>query len=575
MEYCYKFEKIPENPKENYNIIYLDELDDSEKAIIDPLVPPTSGLRMEIFEVKNSTYTLTRKKMFYFLRVIKAIAVVGKKEVKKASPNVLIVTDDRPSADILLDLSSRIFTFEGYSIYHQSGEGEKDPHSSYIRGLSKMSTPYAAGSIALFDEIDVVLMITASHNALKWNGLKFYIQRPIPISGEIMKKVSQYALKLNQITVSKSYTPIMVDADGVNNHYILDLVSKILDLEVLEGKNIVVWPFLGAAPELVKLLEACGANVILIDKNMNPPDPTHPFEEDEVKQIMVKHNAKISIMVDADRDRIVFIIHVGDKFYNFEPNQLYTAMHNILATEKGKNIINAKTIPSDPGCDKSSKINFICGVGYKHLGIFQYLAADLDVPQSQVDLAVIYQQKNNVYEKIRTKDEIQQIIKNSGILGETIFVLWEESGGHTFNIFTRFNGKLSSQYPIMGDKYPAPAILCLCALLEMGYDFSSYIEDIGRGRTTLSATDEQKIQYIDNLTSIIGKTITIRGFEFAVKSFTDMQNRVDVIYLQSERSVLFVRPSGTGPNIRIYIFGPKDTWKQELSAVVDFVKQNS
>ena len=32
-----------------------------------------------------------------------------KEELQKEHPNVLIVTDDRPSADILLDLSSRIF----------------------------------------------------------------------------------------------------------------------------------------------------------------------------------------------------------------------------------------------------------------------------------------------------------------------------------------------------------------------------------------------------------------------------------------------------------------------------------
>ena len=177
MDYTFEYEKIPESPETDCNTIKLDDLNEEERKIIDPLVPPTSGLRMVIFDVENKRYKMTRKQTFYFLRVIKGISVVAKEELKKENPNVLIVTDDRPSADTLLDLSSRIFAFEGYTIYHQIGEGETDSRSSYVRGLSKMATPYAAAAIALIDEIDVVLMITASHNSLKWNGLKYYIKR--------------------------------------------------------------------------------------------------------------------------------------------------------------------------------------------------------------------------------------------------------------------------------------------------------------------------------------------------------------------------------------------------------------
>jgi hypothetical protein len=251
-------------------------------------------------------------------------------------------------------------------------------------------------------------------------------------------------------------------------------------------------------------------------------------------------------------------------------------MHNILSSEMNKNIVNVKTIPSDPGCDDTSKVNFICGVGYKHLGILQYLAADADVPQSQVDLSVIYHFIENKYVKLHSQDEIKKIIKEA-FPGEceVIFAIWEESGGHTFNLFHNKDGKLTSEFPIVGDKYPVPAILVLCALLEMDYDFNKYIADIGRGRTTISATDLQKIQYIDNLKSLIGKSISIDGFTYAVNSFSDMKEKVDVVYLQSETSVLFVRPSGTGPNIRIYVFGPQNSFEQELSSVVNYVKQSS
>ncbi|MHA1452148.1 MAG: hypothetical protein ACTSRD_04730, partial [Promethearchaeota archaeon] len=80
---------------------------------------------------------------------------------------------------------------------------------------------------------------------------------------------------------------------------------------------------------------------------------------------------------------------------------------------------------------------------------------------------------------------------------------------------------------------------------------------------------------IHNLKSLIGKNIAIDEFTYSVNSFSDMKGKVDVVYLQSETSVLFVRPSGTGPNIRIYIFGPQNSFEQELSAVVNYVKQNT
>ena len=158
---------------------------------------------------------------------------------------------------------------------------------------------------------------------------------------------------------------------------------------------------------------------------------------------------------------------------------------------------------------------------------------------------------------------------------EIIFAIWEESGGHTFNLFNIKNGNLTSEFPIIGDKYPVPAILVLCALLEMNYDFNKYIEKIGRGRTTLSATDLQKIQYIDNLTALIGKKVPIDGITYKVDAFSDMKDSVDVVYLQSENSVLFIRPSGTGPNIRIYVFGPLSSFEKELSSVVNFVKNSN
>ena len=59
-------------------ILQLPVLTDNEISVIDPIVAPTSGLRIEIFDVNKKEgkekYLLTRRKFFLFLRVFKAIS---------------------------------------------------------------------------------------------------------------------------------------------------------------------------------------------------------------------------------------------------------------------------------------------------------------------------------------------------------------------------------------------------------------------------------------------------------------------------------------------------------------------
>ena len=57
--------------EEGTKIIDLPELTKEEIKIIDPIVAPTSGLRIQIFNIieENGVYLLTKRKLFLFLRV--------------------------------------------------------------------------------------------------------------------------------------------------------------------------------------------------------------------------------------------------------------------------------------------------------------------------------------------------------------------------------------------------------------------------------------------------------------------------------------------------------------------------
>jgi hypothetical protein len=166
-------------------ILKLLELTEEEKDIIDPIVAPTSGLRIQLCDIieENKKYYLSNSKLFLFLRVFKAISQHYVEIKGNQNLNVLIVTDNRPTKDLLLQYCSGIFAYDGFQIYHQQ--------DSQLE--SKVSSPYGAASVALYEDIDIVIVITASHNDLSWNGIKFYIEYPMPMSGRMFKDISKKA----------------------------------------------------------------------------------------------------------------------------------------------------------------------------------------------------------------------------------------------------------------------------------------------------------------------------------------------------------------------------------------------
>ena len=57
---------------------------------------------------------------------------------------------------------------------------------------------------------------------------------------------------------------------------------------------------------------------------------------------MKENNSKLALLLDADRDRIALYVHEKQKneFSYYIPNEIYSALHNILAKEYNKQIIN-------------------------------------------------------------------------------------------------------------------------------------------------------------------------------------------------------------------------------------------
>ena len=269
----FKVEDIKLEDGENgTKIVKLPELTEEEIGIIDPIVSPTSGLRIQIFDIlEQEKYLLTNRKLFLFLRVFKAICQKFKEMKNEKDLKVLIVTDNRPSRSLLLKHCSQIFAYEGYDIYYQTD----------VLGKSKISSPYGAASVALLEDIRLAIVLTASHNDISWNGIKFYMHFPIPMSGALFKEISKKALSYKEIHLKTDFKPIQIDAEQINNEYVIKLLSKVLEIKSLKDKNIIIWPYLGKARGIVNLFEQLGAKVILIEEELDPPNPLKNIQEDK------------------------------------------------------------------------------------------------------------------------------------------------------------------------------------------------------------------------------------------------------------------------------------------------------
>ena len=569
-----------EQLEEEIKIVKLPDLTEEEKTIIDPIVAPTSGLRIQILDVKKEyaeeQYILTKRKFYLFLRLFKAISQQFKEMKNNQNLKILIVSDNRPTKDILLQYCSQIFTYDGYEVYYQQDE----------KGKSRVSAPYGAASVALYDEINLSIVLTASHNNLSWNGMKVYIDYPIPLSGDLFKNISMRALQFKEIRI-KPAKPILIDAEKKNNDYVINLLSKVLEIKTIKEKNIVIWPYLGKARGIDNLFKHYGAKVILVEEELNPPNPLKNLQEEKLQKIMTQANSNIALLLDADRDRIVLYIKQNGEYFTYIPNEIYSAMHNILAKEYSKRIINVRTIPSDLRGDDTSFINILTGVGYKHLGVIMYFLLGIEVDQSKIDTAILYfEDENKNLIKINNADPLkQQIIKlmeNKKIEKESfLMVYWEESGGHTLNILDVSKNNETGEYnfttnfTVIADKYPVPALVLITELICRGYTISEAIDWSIKGiNRTISAIDEEKIRFMKNFEKNDGKMIKIYEKDYEIHALSDNNNMIDIYQLKSKDSTLYFRPSGTGPDVRFYIFGKVETHLEEIHRVMDYIDNN-
>ena len=189
------------------------------------------------------------------------------------------------------------------------------------------------------------IMVSASHNPINWNGLKF-----LNYEGEFLskKQSDQFfafqkdsSLKINSTSIFGS----IKNLDYREKHISLILNLPDIDVNVIKERKlkIVVDGINSSGGVFVPfLLEKLGVEVIKLNCNPNgffshDPEPL-PNNLTKLSSLVVSHKADLGIAVDPDVDRLVFVCEDG-AFFGEEYTIVAIAKY-ILSNRKGNTVCN-------------------------------------------------------------------------------------------------------------------------------------------------------------------------------------------------------------------------------------------
>ena len=201
------------------------------------------------------------------------------------------------------------------------------PTPTVALAVEKMN---AAGGIA----------VTASHNPIQWNGMKFFAPGGMFLNSDENKKFWQIAESGNFVFPPwNKQGRHSVDSSHIDNHIKSVISVPYIHREQIRKRGIkVVVDCVNAAGGIIvpKLLREFGCNVVEMNCDVSgifshPPEPIPENLGDLAKRV-VAEKADVGIAVDPDVDRLVFIDEQGKPFV--EEYTIASVVKFVLGAEK-------------------------------------------------------------------------------------------------------------------------------------------------------------------------------------------------------------------------------------------------
>lgn len=395
------------------------------------------------------------------------------------------------------------------------------------------------------------IVITASHNPKDYNGYKVYWEEGSQILDDIASEI------LNNINKIKDFSKIKIISlkEGIDKG-LIEYISKEIDEKYLEevkasslrddvDKNITVVysPLNGTGNKLVRrVLRERGFNNVFVVPEQENPDPDfktvgYPNPEDikafELsKKYGEKYSADILLATDPDCDRVSCMVrNENGSFSALNGNQIGALLVNYILSSRNEQ----NSLPENASIVKS----IVTG-----------------------DLSRAIADKYNV-KTIETLTGFKHICNKANEFDKTMehtFIFgYEESIGYVYNTFVRDkDGVISSMLIVEMAAYYKKLGKTLLDVLEELYKEHGYylnklislvlegIEGSERIQRIMESFRNQPIEEINDMK-------LIRTIDY-LKDDTDTPKSNVLKYFFNDGSWYAIRPSGTEPKIKIYIY---------------------
>ncbi len=238
----------------------------------------------------------------------------------QASGTILLAQDSRPHGKHLYEKISQTLRTLGRDVI--SCGIIPTPTAQYIIKEKKLS-----GGV----------VITASHNPIEWNGLKFLDDDGCFLNLEKMEQL----LSQDPKPMESNITGDIIKSEDAYQHHIDNVLNLVcIDIDTIKSKNfkVIVDTVNGAAYKaLPELLEKLNCDVVKIhcDNDGTFPRGTEPIPShlEDLSKAVTENNADIGFATDPDADRLAIVDNHGNPIG--EESTLVLALESYLKYYQG------------------------------------------------------------------------------------------------------------------------------------------------------------------------------------------------------------------------------------------------
>ena len=455
----------------------------------------------------------------------------------------------------------------GYDVRHHSRDFAKITASvmkyfniKYYFFDEIVATPHLSYAVRHLETFCGV-MVTASHNPKDYNGYKVYKKTGSQILEDDAEVIEKF---MNEIT-EKEFTdmpdvePVSFDFKPVFNDYYRDIMSLSMNDDKTRFK-MVYSPFNGCGEKTAKAILKDKNVDCFIPKEQEYPDPdfkTIPYPNPEVKEtfslaieLAKKENADLIVVNDPDADRMAFASRVGEEFKIFSGNEIGAILiYYIVNARKDLGIDTngrvVKTIVTDDlGIEIAKDFGYKTYetlTGFKNIAVF---ANELDGKDEEFVFGYEESIGYEIGSAVRDKDGLSALLyvidayryfKNKNMTFQNVLEeIYKKYGYHVENNFSIYFEGVDSSEKMNG------------VMKEFREDFVDHLFDI--------EVDERKDYLLE----------------------TGNMKTNALIYNLKNGIKICMRPSGTEPKLKIYMYGvgdDREKIKKEMTKLREKVEQ--